>query len=140
MKKPMCQLLLLLIGGLVTTSLHAYQVVAHSGVAASSISKADLSKIFLVQSKTWPGGGVVIPVDQQTKSLVRKAFCKDVHGKKVMSAWKIVKKAMMNDDATPPKVKKGDEAVLEFIAATPNSIGYIDDGLAATGVKVLTVN
>lgn len=116
-----------------------FKVVANSEVAADSLSRSQLSDIFLKRTTTWPGGAKVVPVDGAEDSRAFEAFCQAVHGKPgslIKAFWKRV--AMSGRD-TPPVVRSSDADVVTYVRNNRGAIGYVSGGASAEGVKVIRV-
>jgi ABC-type phosphate transport system substrate-binding protein len=106
----------------------AFKIVVHEANAVSSLTTIDASLYFLKKKGTWPGGQVVLPVDQAIESPVRQGFSKAVMDKDpaaVRSYWQTL---ILAGRAVPPPVKPSDEAVLAFVAENPGAIGYVAAG------------
>jgi ABC-type phosphate transport system substrate-binding protein len=119
----------------------AFKVVVNGANGVSSMTKEDVSKLFLKKVTSFPGGQAAMPVDQTKDSAVRKAFSTAVLGKDVSTVDSYWQQAIFSGRATPPAEKPGDNDVLAFVRANPGAIGYVS-GRAELGasVKELTVN
>lgn len=112
-----------------------YVVIVNSADATSSISKADLSNIFLKK------GGKLTPVDQGKGASVRESFSKDVHGRPVAAVQSYWQQQIFSGKNVPPAEKGSDAEVIAFVKANPGSIGYVSSGAdLGGGVKAVTVN
>jgi ABC-type phosphate transport system substrate-binding protein len=117
-----------------------YQVVVHAGTAVSELPKAAVSKIFLKQSKTFPGGGAAHPVDQDRASSARAGFSTAVHGKSVASIEEFWLQQVFAGKDEPPAQQKDDAAVIAYVGSTPGAIGYVSASAAVSGnVKKVAV-
>ena len=116
-----------------------FRVIVNPANPASSLSAAELSRLFLKKTPSWPGGLPVAAVDQQRASSVRRAFSRKVHSKDpdaVVSHWQTL---VLSGRDTPPPIKVSDAAVLEFVRANPGAIGYVSETADIAGVKLLAV-
>jgi ABC-type phosphate transport system substrate-binding protein len=115
------------------------RVIVNSTNATSSLTEAELSRLFLKKTVAWPSGLTVTPVDQERTSDVRRAFSQKVHGKDadaVVSHWQTL---VFSGRDTPPPIKGSDASVVEFVRANPGAVGYVSAGTDVTGVKTLQV-
>jgi ABC-type phosphate transport system substrate-binding protein len=117
-----------------------YKVVVNSANPTSSVSRDQLSSLFLKKAP-WPSGQPVQPVDLAEDSPVRRAFTSAVHGRPVTAVKAYWQQKVFSGRDVPPAEKASDAAVLAFVEANPGAIGYVS---AATpigrGVKEVTVN
>jgi len=116
-----------------------FVVIVNAANPAISLSAAELSRLFLKKTLSWPGGLAVAAVDQQRTSSVRRAFSHEVHGKDpdtIVSHWQTM---VLSGRDTPPPVRASDAAVLEFVRTNPGAIGYVSEGADVAGVKLVTI-
>ena len=116
-----------------------FKVVANLEVSAESLSRAQLSDIFLKRASNFPGGGHAAPVDLAEDSKTFEAFSKDVHGKPGSLVRAFWKKVAATGRDSPPPVRRSDEEVLAFVRTTRGAIGYVSAAAPTTGVKVIRV-
>jgi ABC-type phosphate transport system substrate-binding protein len=96
-----------------------------------------IAKIFLRQVKTFPDGSVAAPVNQRegaTSDEFRAKILKK-NGSQFKAYWA---QQLFTGGAKPVQEVEGDDAVLKFVAETPNAIGYVDASKVKGGVKVVT--
>lgn len=111
-----------------------FRVVVHRSSAIESISRAELSAIFLKRTKSWT------PVDKPATSRVREEFSRAIHGKSVAYVTRYWQRLLFSGRALPPRQLPNDAAVLAFVRTNRNAIGYIDhDTPPGDGVKVIAV-
>ena len=116
-----------------------FKVVANLEVPAESLSRAQLSDVFLKRSTVFPGGGAAAPVDQAEGSPVFEAFSRDVHGKAGSVVRAFWKKVAATGRDSPPPVRRSDDEVLAFVRSTRGAIGYVSAATPTSGVKVIRV-
>lgn len=96
-----------------------------------------IAKIFLRQVKTFPDGSVASPVNQRegaTSDDFRSKILKK-NASQFKAYWA---QQLFTGGAKPVQEVDGDDAVLKFVAETPNAIGYVDASKVKGGVKVVT--
>jgi ABC-type phosphate transport system substrate-binding protein len=117
----------------------AFKVVAHPEVPAASVTRAELSQLFLKRKTSWGAGRPVRPVDQVDRSPTRRTFSQAVHGKPTESIKSFWQQQIFSGRAVPPPEKGSDDEVLAFVRATPGAVGYVSRSAAVSGVKVVMV-
>ena len=116
-----------------------YRVVVHPSNAAETISRRELSSLYLKKVTQWPDGSAVHPVEPAETSVTRAYFLSDVLGKSAFAVKTFWNKRVFAGRDTPPVEKRSDEEVVAFVRATPGAIGYVAPTSAVAGVKVLRV-
>jgi len=104
-----------------------------------SISKSDLSRIFLGKADSYGDGAKAIPINQIFSSTTRKEFDKNLLRKTSMQIKAYWSKQMFAGNGIPPKEFNGDLDVLLFISQDNSAIGYIDSSALNGSVKVIKV-
>jgi len=105
----------------------------------SSITPADVQKIYLAKINTFPDGKEVVPVSQDEKSDIYTAFLSAVIQKTPEQYKSYWAKMIFTGKGQPPKqVSGGDAAVVKLVAENPAIIGYVDAAAVNDSVKVLS--
>ncbi len=117
----------------------SFKVVANPDVPAQTVTKAELSQLFLKRKGTWAAGQQVRPVDQVDRSPTRRSFSQFVHNKPTESIKSFWQQQIFSGRAVPPPEKASDEEVLAFVRSTPGAVGYVSKGAPVAGVKVMAV-
>lgn len=111
-----------------------FVVIVNSADAASTLSKSEVSNIFLKKSSK------LVPVDQAKNSSIREAFTKAVHGRPTAAIQSYWQQQIFAGKDVPPAEKASDADVVAFVKATPGSIGYVSDKAElGSGVKAITI-
>jgi len=116
-----------------------YKIIVNSANPESSMTRSEVSRLFLKKRTTWPDGTRVLPVDLSRTSDTRRAFSEDVHGKNpdaVAAYWQTL---VFSGRDLPPAVKASDADVLNLVRTERGAIGYVSAGASTQGVKVLTL-
>lgn len=116
-----------------------FKVIAHPEVGITDISSTSASNIFLKKDHKLASGIEASPVDLPVSSPVREAFSKTVLGRPATAVVTYWQQQVFSGKDTPPPSKSSDAAVVEFVKSTPGAIGYVSEGAATDGVKVLKV-
>jgi hypothetical protein len=117
-----------------------FQVVVHSGVRGTWISRASLSALFTRKSLAWGDKVAAKPVDQSAKTPVRHAFTVSVLGLSMGAIQSYWQGRVAAERVFPPPVMVSDEEVLSFVAATVGAVGYVGpDTAIPEGVKIISI-
>ena len=113
-----------------------FKVVVNADNPLSEIDRDQLSKLFLKRARKTEAR----PVDQSESSQVREAFSKEIHGRSVKAIKSYWLRMIFSGDASAPPELGSDQAVLSYIAANGDAIGYVGSDVAIPGnLKVVTV-
>ena len=133
--------LLVLLCGLVWAETESFKIIVNASNPVNSMTRKQISKLFLKQETRWEHGFKVTPVDQVLDSPTGAAFSMAVHGKEVKEIKGHWLKIVFSGLGTPPTELKSDQEVLDFVKHNVGGIGYVS---AATpigdGVKVLNIS
>lgn len=116
-----------------------YVVVVNPSIQITSLSRAQLGRLFLRSSTQWPSGEHVKPVDLSKGSPARVAFTKEVLGRSLGAIEQYWTQAVFSGRAVPPPEKRTDAEVLAYVRETPGAIGYVSSGASTEGVRRVTI-
>lgn len=122
-----------------TAAAQSFKVIVHNDVAVAELTAAALSNIFLKKDSKFPGGPEAVPVDLPASATLRDAFSKAIHGRSTAAVVTFWQQQVFSGKDTPPPTKPTDEAVVAYVKSTPGAVGYVRDGTATEGVKVVKV-
>lgn len=111
-------------------------VIVHPSNTAE-IDANEISRIFLGKSKSFPGGGSAIPIDQADGSDVRADFSDAVLDKSVSQLKAYWAKLVFTGKGSPPKEIGGDSEVIDVVSSNPNLIGYVRNAPGDGAVRVV---
>lgn len=100
----------------------SFKVVVSSNNPLSEIDRDQLSKLFLKRARK----STAQPVDQSEASAVRENFSRSIHGRSVKAIKSYWLRMIFSGDASAPPELGSDQAVLSYLAANDNAIGYVD--------------
>lgn len=139
MKNILITVLILVFAGASELAAQSYKVIVNEANPTESISKKELSDIFLKKKSKWDDGSTITPVDLGTRSTTRSAFTIDVHGQSLGAIRSYWQQASFSGSGTPPLERSSDADVIAFVQAYPGAVGYISDTADPSGVKVLEI-
>ena len=114
------------------------EIVVHPSNQVTSVTRPELSKIFLKRLRTWSSGESAQPIDQ-LPGPTREEFSVRVHGRSVITIEIYWKRMIFSGRAAPPKEAADDEAVLDFVRRNPGAVGYVSDEAVLEGVRRLEI-
>ena len=114
-----------------------FKVVVNPDVNLVDIGQASLSSLFLKKDRKFSTGIEAAPVDLSSGAAARGAFSKAVHGRPTNAVVKYWVQQVFSGKETPPISKDTDDAVVAYVKSTAGGIGYVSEGAATPGVKVL---
>jgi ABC-type phosphate transport system substrate-binding protein len=112
-------------------------VVMSSKSDVNSLSRAQVSQIFLAKTDALPNGRVAKPIDQAEGAAVRNEFYDKVADKNAAQMKAYWSQLTFTGKAQPPRKVSGDAAVKAAVAENPAAVGYISDGAVDGSVKVV---
>ncbi|HRH16889.1 MAG TPA: phosphate ABC transporter substrate-binding protein [Aquabacterium sp.] len=120
------------------TATHAQVVVIVSAKSpVNTLSRQQVSNIFLGRSHAYPNGSPAIPLDLQNGTGLREEFSEKVHGiapSQLNAYWS---RMVFTGKGTPPKLAIPPEIAVKLTAANHQMISYVDRGWVNDSVKVI---
>lgn len=116
----------------------SYKIIVNPANPATSISKEDLSRIFLKQSTKFREGRGASPIDLPVNSPVRESFSKSVLGKPASAVDAFWQQQIFSGRDIPPS-QKSESAAISYVRSNENGIAYVSAGADTKGLKVITV-
>ncbi len=121
-------ILVLLVAGpaLLAREVSPYKVVVNADNPVESLSKSEVSKIFLKKQTKWEQSRrVPRPVDRGTDSPVREVFTTEIHGRKLSRVKSYWMRSIFSGAAEPPPELASDAEVVSFVLSHPDAVGYV---------------
>ncbi|MEH6478862.1 MULTISPECIES: phosphate ABC transporter substrate-binding protein [Pseudoalteromonas] len=103
---------------------------------ANALDAETIKKIYLGKAKSFDNGNKVNPATQNGTAIADE-FNSKVVGKSSSQLNAYWSKLVFTGKGTPPEKFDSDQAVIDFVAANGDSIGYIDSNKATDKVKVI---
>jgi hypothetical protein len=116
----------------------AYTIIVNPANPTSSLSRSQLSRMFLDPSK-WDNGQPVLPVDLTPASPLRELFSMAVHGKPpaaVVAHWTNAAAA----GARIPVTLSSDADVIQYVRLKLGAIAYVSAAADVSAVKVVAID
>jgi len=117
-----------------------FKIIVNQGTDITSLTKKQVSRLFLKKVKTWDDDLKVAPVDLPSTADVRGIFSKEIHGKSVSAVKAYWQQRVFSGRDVPPPEKESDASVVAFVRNNPGAIGYVSEDADVRGVKVVAIN
>jgi ABC-type phosphate transport system substrate-binding protein len=114
-------------------------IVLHKDNPVTSLPVSEVRRIFKKQTRMWPHGEPVVPVDWDATADIRQEFSKRVMNQTVREMADFWVQQNITQGLTPPSTLKSARAILRFVASVPGAIGYVPPGEADDTVKPIEV-
>jgi ABC-type phosphate transport system substrate-binding protein len=117
-----------------------YAVVVNNDSKLKSISRDELSRIYLGKLTLWESSGTrVAPAMPDEGSAVGQAFLEDATKKTLDQFRNYWKRQLFSGGGAPPKVYKKSSEIVEYVARIPGGIGIVEAGAADGRVRLVEV-
>lgn len=103
----------------------------------TSLSKDDITRIFLGKNRSFPGGGEAVPISFAFASKESEEFSSSVLGKTPKQLKAYWAKMIFTGQGTPPKEMDTAAQILDLVSKNPSLIGFVPAGSESGGVKVV---
>ena len=140
MKRSILAFALALLAGTTAFAATPWKVIVNNNVKVDSLSKKAASDLFLKKTTKWASGAAVVPVDQVDTASVRDAFSRSVHGKPTAAVKSYWNQQIFSGRDVPPVEKRSDAEVLAFVRSNAGAVGYVSEGAATDGVRVVPID
>lgn len=138
MRKALFALAVLLMPLSAAEAQEGYKVVVNPANPVASLSKTQLSKLFLDQAN-WDDGAPVSAIDLVPGSRVRDVFSKDVYGLPVTGAIERMRTARTATGAALIPAVPTETDVVAYVRTKRGAVGYVSLAADVQGLKVVAV-
>ncbi len=132
-------LIVLLWTGHASTGIIPFVVIVNNANPVTTLSMTELRRIFTKQSRMWPHGEPMVPVDWDSTHHLRAVFSKEVLARSVREMQEYWVQQSMTQGLTPPSTQRSARAVLRFVAGVPGAISYVPPSEVDETVRVVPV-
>lgn len=119
------------------TSLAQIAIVAGAKSTASTLTREQVSALFLGKSTQLPGAGIPVLIDQLESVDARQIFYAKVTEKTPAQVKSIWSRLVFSGKGSPPKEVANSAEVKKLVNANPDAVGYIEKSAVDSTVKVL---
>ena len=125
--------------GVATASADGFRLIVNSSNSVQEIGRAEVAQCYMGGTRRWANGQLLVPIDQSTKSEVRRAFSQEVLQLDVEAVQVQWIRAITLGKGRPP-LAAAEADVIETVAKDPRVIGYVSaDAVLPPSVKVIAV-
>ena len=117
----------------------SFVVIVNKENPARTLALAELRRMFMKQTRMWPHGEAIVPVDWDATSPYRAAFSERVLSRTVRQMADYWVQQGVMQGLTPPSTQRSARALLRFVASVPGAIGYVPPGDVDDTVAVIKV-
>jgi ABC-type phosphate transport system substrate-binding protein len=115
-------------------------VIVNKSNPITSLSVAELRRVFSKQTRMWRHGDSMVPVDWDATSDVREQFSRAVMGRTVRQMSDFWVQQSITQGLAPPSTQRSARAILRFVANVPGAISYVPRSDVDDSVKVIDVD
>lgn len=111
--------------------------VVSSNSPITTLSKSQVVDIFLGKRTRFPDGSLAVPIDQTEGTAARNEFYSQLAAMSAAQLKAFWSKIIFTGRGQPPIALATSLEVKKALVANPNAIGYIDQSLVDTSVRVV---
>ena len=106
--------------------------------AVTTLSKAQVTDIFLGKANRFPNGAAAVPIDQPEGSAARNEFYARFAEKSAAQIKAFWSKIIFTGRGQPPKEVADSIEMKKRLSENPSTIGYIEENMVDDSVKVVS--
>ncbi len=116
-----------------------FVIIVNKANDVSTLSKSQISRMFLKKTFNWENGSEIQPIDLNARNDIRKAFTQKVHGRNLHSIKNYWQQMIFAGRSVPPLEKATEKQIIDFVSSNPDSIGYVSPKSDLKDVKIVEV-
>jgi ABC-type phosphate transport system substrate-binding protein len=117
----------------------SFVIVANRANPVRTLTLPELRRIFMKQSRMWPHGEAVVPVDWDATSPIREEFSKRILSRSVREMAEFWVQQSITQGLAPPSTQRSARAILRFVEGVPGAISYLAPSEVDNTVRVIRV-
>ncbi|MEN8006297.1 MAG: hypothetical protein ABFS42_04745 [Candidatus Krumholzibacteriota bacterium] len=114
-------------------------IIANSGLYEDAIGQKDLQRIFLGKKTRWDDKSSIVPVMLKSGPL-HDRFIEGYLERSVQRFVTYWRQMVFTGKGVPPRNFVSETALVDFVAATPGSVGFVSAATNVSGVKILALD
>ncbi len=122
------------------TAQESVKIIVNPEVEVSSLSQAELARIYLGKKTFWKSGSRISPSLLHEKSQLTKLFLEESVRKTVRQYRAYWKRRLFSGQGTAPKTFASSKQVANYVADNPGAIGVVDASFTDNRVKVVELS
>lgn len=104
------------------------------------LTRSELADIYLGRTSRFPNGQPATPLDQGESSPIYATFYREYLGQTPTQVKMHWSRLIFTGRGQPPRSLAGDRAMVDFVAAHADAIGYLDDVHIDERLRVVTID
>ena len=117
----------------------SFHLIVHPENKGSGVTRQFVADAFLKNITEWSDGTTIKPIDQRADSTVRRDFSQNVLHRSVAAVRSYWQQRIFSGRGVPPPELDSDQAVVNYVRANRNAVGYVRSGVDLSKVRVLDV-
>ncbi|QTP60518.1 phosphate ABC transporter substrate-binding protein [Billgrantia antri] len=105
-----------------------------------TLTRSELADIYLGRTSRFPNGQPATPLDQGESSPIYATFYREYLGQTPTQVKMHWSRLIFTGRGQPPRSLAGDRAMVDFVAAHADAIGYLDDVHIDERLRVVTID
>ena len=114
-----------------------FVVIVNKANPVKSLTLIELRRIFMKQSRMWPNGESIVPVEWDATSPLRSEFSQRVLERSVRDMADFWVQQSVTQGLAPPSTQRSSRALLRFVASVTGAISYLPLSEADDTVSVV---
>ena len=116
-----------------------FVIVVNTSNPTTSLSRSQVSNLFLRKTPSWSHGQKVQPVDLSAGSPIRGKFSIAIHRKSVGAIKAYWSQRLFEGKIVPPPELSSESAIAEYLRANRGAVGYLSASASLAGLKIIQV-
>ena len=116
-----------------------FKIIVNESNAISSLTRVQISNLFLKKRESFPNGVIALPVDLKPDDPIRVKFTTEIHKRDVKAVGAYWQQMIFRGKGIPPPEKKTEVDVIEYVRMNPGAIGYTSVSISSPNIKEIEV-
>jgi len=134
-----CLTVVALVSTRASSSISTVVVIVHPELTIDTLAVEELQLMYLGKRSRWPDDTKVKPGLIKSGAL-HESFVSDVLDRTPAKFNRYWKQLVFTGKGVPPKSFVSEDALIEYVRATPGSIGYVSSTAHPDGVRTIVLN
>jgi ABC-type phosphate transport system substrate-binding protein len=117
----------------------SFVIVVNLSNPTQSLPATELRRIFMKETRLWPDGESIVPVDWESGSPLRQEFSQRVLGRSVREMAEFWVQQSVTQGLAPPSSMRSALAISRFVANVPGAISYLPPSALDGSVKAIKI-
>ena len=116
-----------------------FMIIVNAANPTTTIDAKVVANIFLKKTAFWPHNKIILPVDQDVESEVRRAFSEVILDRSVPAMRNYWQQLIFSGRGVPPPELESDRAVVDYVSRHADAIGYVSPQANVRQNKIVTI-